>query len=1248
MLVILIICSLVFVSEPKAAVYETSGSFVSVNVLVSQGVKSVDKFGYDATVPANTSLKVQFSRDGVSWKNSAGEDNGWDSLSQGNHLAEVDAINLSGLGWTNHYFYYKVLLETSDTATTPVLNETVVYYSPGVSIDTENVVNTIPKQTTARATILALEGGNATVRGFKYGLSQTDTWDVHEDGDFGAGDYSLDITGLDANTTYYYRAYATNPEGTTYSNWLSFTTGIYEATGSTESANVLGGESVSSIDSFEYDLSAKPAGTDATVQFSQNKTSWYSSEGALGGTDTLVPGTNELDLRPLGWEGADLYYKLSLSANPARDETPVLASSTVNYNLNSAPGEAASAAQYKSDGVSVIANGDYTNEASAKLKAQVTDPDSVERLHLFFEVVTNASSFASPATPDISSSCVSGTTFSACMEKIWYVTSSLSDYSSVPYAGTVDIAGLSDATGYKWQVKACDDTQACSSWVEFNVSTPNFTVDTTAPSAPGEGTTDSPTNSTSQVWVWSAASDAVSGVASYIWRVLNQALEVVDSGTTGLLTVTTNLTESIYQFFVKAVDVAGNEGSESQGSVTVDTTPPTVSLTALVPDPNNDNTPTLTGSADGGITSLTVIEFQLNGVGAWESCIATDGAIDEALETFACTTEDLADGDYTMYVRATDAAGNTTEVDNYAQDSFTIDTTIPTVSISPILPDPTTDTTPTVLGVATDIDGLVANVLFRVDSGAWANCTADDGAYDSPSEQFTCSMSTLSEGEHTVEVKAVDDAANESPVASDTFVVDSEIPVSLSLESPGNFDYTNSLRPTFKWKAARDETAGLSKYILEIDNPFTGLPTGDFSINDIPILQDNFETNKYVVAYDNFSDLDTSKHFILARTKSSGQWSTDANSGQNDGELKEGKVYWQVKAVDKAGNESVAGRTLFVDRTPPVLKLTQINDIPFSSNNFSTTQKRLIIYGKIIDPLAGGDASLTQDENGPRVASGPKEVSIKIEKKQGLLFSLQTFYTINMDRPWYTCGSGEVTDNSKQKCDKYLPFEFASEMEMDPGVYKITLLGKDKADNYAETSFMLSIGTFTQIATPEEIDKFEKEIKELPEKEQEKAREEVEITKPEEIIPQISSQGFWAKIGNFIGNIFSGIKNGMASVAFTIGEKTQGISEGLSLAIIRLAYDFVSEPTTIADVEVEILSPTSAKISWKVNHPSTGKVNYGLNKTYPFDIQDTKRVTEHEFVLTDLIPDTVYHFEVMSQNKNYVYDANREFRTPEE
>ena len=77
---------------------------------------------------------------------------------------------------------------------------------------------------TANGNITATGGENCTVRGFQYGLSQTPTWDEHSSGSFGTGSFSEGLSGLDCETKYYVRAYATNCAGTDYGDWESFTT----------------------------------------------------------------------------------------------------------------------------------------------------------------------------------------------------------------------------------------------------------------------------------------------------------------------------------------------------------------------------------------------------------------------------------------------------------------------------------------------------------------------------------------------------------------------------------------------------------------------------------------------------------------------------------------------------------------------------------------------------------------------------------------------------------------------------------------------------------------------------------------------------------------------------------------------------------------------------------------------------------------------------------------------------------------
>ena len=74
-------------------------------------------------------------------------------------------------------------------------------------------------------------GANATVRGFQYGLTETPTWTVNESGSFGTGAFSIGTGLLEPDTTYHYRAYATNPIDTSYGDWESFTTPELNAPG---------------------------------------------------------------------------------------------------------------------------------------------------------------------------------------------------------------------------------------------------------------------------------------------------------------------------------------------------------------------------------------------------------------------------------------------------------------------------------------------------------------------------------------------------------------------------------------------------------------------------------------------------------------------------------------------------------------------------------------------------------------------------------------------------------------------------------------------------------------------------------------------------------------------------------------------------------------------------------------------------------------------------------------------------------
>ena len=105
-----------------------------------------------------------------------------------------------------------------------------------------------------------------------------------------------------------------------------------------------------------------------------------------------------------------------------------------------------------------------------------------------------------------------------------------------------------------------------------------------------------------------------------------------------------------------------------------------VSLTALSPDPTDDNTPTLSGTVTtSNIATISSVEYSIDG-GAWTSSgvTASDGTFNEVSEAFTITVSpSLTDGSHTIRVRGTDSELKVTDSSIYGTDTFTIDTTGP-------------------------------------------------------------------------------------------------------------------------------------------------------------------------------------------------------------------------------------------------------------------------------------------------------------------------------------------------------------------------------------------------------------------------------------------------------------------------------------------------------------------------------------------------------------------------------------------
>jgi Big-like domain-containing protein len=234
---------------------------------------------------------------------------------------------------------------------------------------------------------------------------------------------------------------------------------------------------------------------------------------------------------------------------------------------------------------------------------------------------------------------------------------------------------------------------------------------------------------------------------------------------------TTTLADGAHAITIRASDAAGNTATATTASFTIDTVPPTVTLTGQPATLSNDSTPTVTFTTAGGATT-------------------TDCRVDAG--TFAACTSPftagaLADGAHTISVRATDGAGNSTTATTV---SFTIDTVPPTITITGQPAALSNDSTPT--------------VTFTVAGATTINCRVDAGTFAGCASPFTPSVA-LADGAHTITILASDAAGNTATATTTTFTIDTVPPSVTIVTQPAAL--SNDATPTVTFTTAGGATA---------------------------------------------------------------------------------------------------------------------------------------------------------------------------------------------------------------------------------------------------------------------------------------------------------------------------------------------------------------------------------------------------------------------------------------------------------
>jgi len=132
--------------------------------------------------------------------------------------------------------------------------------------------------------------------------------------------------------------------------------------------------------------------------------------------------------------------------------------------------------------------------------------------------------------------------------------------------------------------------------------------------------------------------------------------------------------------------------------------------------------------------------------------------------SYTWDTSKVQDGTYIVKVQASDKASNADDplTDEVVSEPFVICNKAPEIKLGRKSVTMKGAASATITGTATSKLVEIAGVQYRVDGGDWNAASADDGIFDSPTEDFTIKTPSLSVGTHKVEVQAVDAAGNAS------------------------------------------------------------------------------------------------------------------------------------------------------------------------------------------------------------------------------------------------------------------------------------------------------------------------------------------------------------------------------------------------------------------------------------------------------------------------------------------------------
>ena len=590
-----------------------------------------------------------------------------------------------------------------------------------------------------------------------------------------------------------------------------------------------------------------------------NTTYYYKVKSTNGGDETISVAEYSFTTNAFTITGVTSSNVTSTAATITWN-TNVIATSNVDYGLTTGYGSSAPAvadATADSLGHSVALTGLTPNTLyHYQVKSEDASANEEVSVDMTFQTQADLPPVISSVLPDgitigtDSSASINWDTNELSSSQVEYGTTSSThgNYSNItPLDATqitshsVLLGALIPNTQYYYRVISVDEytNQAVSAEYSFTTATDN-----TQPVISGVASGTVTTTSATITWTTNENADSVVDYGTTV-AYGSSKTDATQVATHQLLL--TGLTpNTTYHYRVKSTDAYTNEAASIDFifATLADSTPPVISniqktgITA--------NSITITWSTNEPASSH--VEYGLDAVHGSQTVLDAN-----LVTNHSVSLSGLADSTtFHFSVVSSDNAGNPVES---ADDTFdTLDATPPTVPGTFVKTTANNDSTPTFTWIAsTDTSSGINYYEIQIDSGAWVN-VGNVLTYD------ILVGSLLSDGAHTINLRAMDVAGNPSAAATLNVSIDATAPSvvgALVKDSDGN-DNT----PTFSWTRAIDALSGISHNQVKI-NDEAWVDIGDVETYTWATELDDGEYTLYVRAVDSATNVGAQAELVF-------------------------------------------------------------------------------------------------------------------------------------------------------------------------------------------------------------------------------------------------------------------------------------------------------------------------------------------------------------------------------------------------